>query len=78
MTKPTILFWDGEKVIEYFGETHADSIRGTNYLNHTAVDLTHTGTTGRYGYYGHQGWEHLPLNEFPPEFRANLLLLGII
>lgn len=31
----------------------------------------------RYGEYVPGGWHHIPLKEFPPEFRMHLLLMGV-
>ena len=79
MSKPTILFWDGEKVIEYFGENHAEAVAMTVYTGMPAVDLKYpVGTSGRTGiYHPTTGWEGCGTQELPSKFRANLLLLGI-
>jgi hypothetical protein len=40
------------------------------------VDTHYTGQL-RYGKYHDLSWESIPLEDFPPEFRLNLLLLGV-
>ena len=32
---------------------------------------------GRYGIFTEKGWEEIPLESFPPEFRTHLLLMGV-
>lgn len=45
------------------------------------VDTHRTDPSGRYGEFknipGQFGWKHIPLEQFPPEFRMRLLLLGV-
>lgn len=40
------------------------------------VDLDYVGNL-RYGKYHETSWESIPLENFPAEFRLNLLLLGV-
>lgn len=40
------------------------------------VDAFSRSVRNRYGRFN-QGWEHVPLEEFPKEFRVHLLLLGV-
>ena len=49
---------------------------------HQILDLFCMDTTcevnyGRHGMFTATGWEEIPFNEFPPEFRMHLLLLGV-
>lgn len=44
------------------------------------VDTWYPGPQARYGRFNKEEastWEHVPLEDFPPEFRATLLLLGV-
>ena len=76
MTSP-IYFWKDNKVHIYQGGDSAESIRGTQFTYCYAVDSANAAVDMRYGKYTKGGWEHVPLDKFPPEFRTALLLLGI-
>lgn len=55
------------------------------YLYCYCLDTNALGDEDRYGMFSHEGggwvartqWEHRPIESFPPEFRASLLLLGV-
>ena len=55
------------------------------YLYCPCVDTHATDSRGRYGVFVHADagwlakvrWDCLPMDSFPPEFRAHLLLLGV-
>ena len=73
----TIYFWKDEQVHTYQGNNTGESIRGTQFTNCYAVDSVNAVADMRYGKYLKTGWKHIPLDEFPKQFRTTLLLLGI-
>ena len=73
----TIYFWKNEQLHTYQGYSDADSIRSTQFIDCYAVDSSNAAANMRYGNYTWDGWRHVPLEKFPPEFRTALLLLGI-
>ena len=73
----TIYFWKNEQLHTYEGDNDAASIRTAKFTNCYAVDSVNAVVDMRYGKYTKDGWEHIPLDEFPKQFRTNLLLLGI-
>ena len=72
-----IYFWKNEQLHTYQGDSDTDSIKDTQFMECYGVDSSNAATSMRYGKYTKNGWKHIPLDEFPKEFRANLLLLGI-
>lgn len=65
-------FWTGVAVQPMkTGELTADTIGW-------CVDTKYTAAFNRYGKYNSFQWEHIPLEDFPAEFRMHLLLLGVI
>ena len=73
-----IYFWKDEQLHTYQGDSDTDSIRDTQFMDCYVVDPIHATANWRYGKYTKDGWRHVPLDEFPKEFRTHLLLLGII
>ena len=73
----TIYFWKNEQLHTYQGASDTGSISRTQFTNCYAVDSANTAVNMRYGKYTKGGWKHIPLDEFPPEFRTALLLLGV-
>ena len=73
----TIYFWKNEQLHTYEGDNDPDSIRAAKFTDCYAVDSGYEKETMRYGKYTKDGWKHVPLEEFPKEFRTSLLLLGI-
>ena len=72
-----IYFWKGGQVCKYHGHTDAESIEDTEFTACFAVDTACIGEM-RYGIYTRRsGWYHIPLEQFPKEFRTHLLLLGV-
>ena len=75
MTHSNIYFWTGAQVqvITAHDKVPLDS------FNQYCVDDAYScdAPTGRYGKFGHSGWEPQPLENFPKEFRMHLLLLGV-
>jgi hypothetical protein len=67
-----LYYWDGEKVIEARDWQQ-------KYKNCFSVDIAFETTTpeSRYGKDTGDLWEHIPFSDFPPEFKLQLLLLGI-
>lgn len=72
----TIYFWKGKRVHIYEGDNHGESIRNTEFIDCYAIDSNEIENM-RYGKYLKTGWKHIPLEEFPKEFRTHLFLLGI-
>ena len=72
----TIYFWKDKRVHIYQGDNHGDSIRNTEFIACYAIDTNEIANM-RYGKYFKTGWKHIPLEEFPKEFRTVLLLLGV-
>ena len=73
----TIYFWKDEQLHTYQGDSDTDSIRDTQFMECYAVDSSRAESSMRYGKYVKGMWRHVPLDEFPPEFRTALLHLGI-
>ena len=73
----TIYFWKNKQLHTYQGYSDTDSIKDTQFTNCYAVDSANAAVDMRYGKYLKTGWKHVPLNEFPKQFRTTLLLLGI-
>ena len=73
----TIYFWKNKQLHTYQGYSDTDSIRDTQFMDCYAVDSDCAAVTMRFGKYTWDGWRHVPLNEFPKQFRTVLLLLGI-
>lgn len=72
-----IYFWKDGQVCKYHGHTDSESIKDTEFLDCFAVDTVCTEEM-RYGMYKRRsGWNHIPLEKFPKEFRTHLLLLGV-
>jgi len=65
-----IYYWDGQVVkVDYHGISSFDK-----YLVDTEYEIPNQ----RYGMFmRHGGWRPIPIEEFPPEFRVHLLLLGV-
>lgn len=74
MNSPTAYAWTGTEVLAL--ET-VYGIDRTPLFNRPIVDLTEEAPPMRYGTFGATGWSPIPLDRFPPEFRVQLLLLGI-
>ena len=73
----SIYFWKDEHLHTYQGDSDTDSIRDTQFMDCYAVDPGYAAVTMRFGKYTEDGWRHVPLEDFPKEFRTHLLLLGI-
>ena len=73
----TIYFWKDKQLHTYQGDNTGETIRTTKFTNCYAVDSANAAVDMRYGKYLKTGWKHVPLNEFPKQFRTTLLLLGI-
>ena len=73
----TIYFWKDEQLYTYQGYSDVGSIRNTQFMYCYAVDSASAAVDMRYGKYVKGMWRHVPLDEFPPEFRTALLHLGI-
>ena len=74
---PTIYFWKNEQLHPYQGDSDTGSIKDTQFMECYAVDSSRAYPSTRYGKYKWDGWRHVPLKDFPKEFRTHLLLLGI-
>ena len=53
-------------------------LKAQGLTEHLTVDPNHTDPKYRYGQYhgADESWRHIPLEDFPKEFRMHLLLLG--
>lgn len=87
-----IYFWVDDKVVEYEGSRYCSDMLDSPYVDHYCVDdtLDDIADEGRYGKYTlvsdidefepydvYIQWIPIPKKDFPPEFRMNLMLLGI-
>lgn len=72
----TIYFWKNNQTHIYKGHSDVKSIKRTDFMNCVAVDLECIEEM-RHGKYTELGWEHIPIHQFPKEFRTHLLLLGV-
>lgn len=74
-------FWDYPNVVVVgFAITANDA---TPYMNMYCVDTFNKEDQWRYGLYKYNPvldspqWRHIPFDQFPKDFRAHLLLLGV-
>lgn len=62
----------------YKGKVFTSNVDGRTKTGKLTVDTGYDQPNHRYGRYSHsKGWEHIPFSQFPTEFKAHLLLLGI-
>lgn len=73
----TAYFWKDGKVVEYTDFTESSRVRRAALGKLFCVDMTATTPVLKYGMYSDYGWKHVPLSEFPKEFLAMLLIMGI-
>ena len=70
-----LYYWiDGQVVIKSWGKS------GSVIREAYCVDDDDFDATNRYGMFNGPkvgGWKHIPIEEFPKEFRVHLLLLGV-
>ena len=75
---PTAYFWREGQLVEYFGDTLVNKVARAGLSDLYAVDLTAPSPIGKFGMYETRStWRHIPLEKFPADFRATLLLLGV-
>lgn len=75
---PTAYFWREGQLIEFYGDTSVYTVAKAGLSDLYAVDLTTPLPIGKFGMYkARSAWRHIPLEKFPADFRATLLLLGI-
>ena len=72
MNVGTEYYWSNGEVVTLNEDTSP-----WEYKNCFSLDTTTEMTHHRYGKYTDQGWKHFPLEEFPPEFKLSLVLLGV-
>ncbi len=74
MNNDKLYFWfNGEVFIKAWGDSTVEIIREVPCL-----DTSDLPGEGRYGMFREGGvWADMTLDEFPPEFRVHLLLLGV-
>ena len=72
-----IYFWKDGELHEYFGRNDPESVHYANFNNCFCLDASCQAENLRYGKYTGAGWRHFPPEQFPKEFRMNLLLLGV-
>lgn len=65
-----LYFWDGSKIIKVI----EDDVRP--YRNMPCLDTWGMNDRYRYGTFTLEGWKHLPFEQFPPEFKMALMLIG--
>lgn len=71
-------FWDGKKVRSFGEQFFMATAEKHHQLGRFCVDGFRTDPEMRYGKFGQNtSWEHVPIEQFPKEFRAHLLLLGV-
>ena len=77
MIDKNICYWDGIKPVlsKVYSEMLMEDMQP--FLGKYCVDLRFTEPTSRYGSYIDLRWQHIPLSDFPNEFRVALLLLEI-
>lgn len=81
---PTSYFWDksNNKALEHFGGTSTEDVPEM-FWGKFCVDVTEASPSRRYGEYIKRNgpwdgdWKPLSLEDFPKEFRVQLLLLGV-
>jgi hypothetical protein len=84
----SVYFWKNDQVVivHRFLTVHDfEESFMLKYLYCPCVDTHAIDLEGRYGAFIHAGpgwldkilWDYLPMDAFPPEFRAHLLLLGV-
>lgn len=77
-------FWDGEQVLENdIGKTGivtGPQLMKNGYANLFCLDAYAASDQSRYGRFRSPvgTWEHVPLNQFPKEFRLHLMIRGLI
>lgn len=72
-------FWKDGNVLVTEQVLAEEAIR-YNYTDLLCVDACRTDPESRYGVFKNapqRGWKHVPLENFPKEFRMHLLLLGV-
>lgn len=74
MNRSSIYYWRNNEVVE-MDSTHRVITDGLLHL--PCADARFEDSLNRYGEFNATGWVHIPIEKFPPEFRAHLLLLGV-
>lgn len=73
-------FWKDGKVTILDGQAFASGVASLGLMNQYCVDMFNTTDAmrfGRFEYIG--GWKHVPLIDFPKEFRLWILInLGVV
>lgn len=76
MTTNMGYYWDNDQVVEI--DLEKVTLSDNDYLDKYMVDDRFIKPSQRYGIFSTvSGWRVVPLERFPPEFRAHLLLLGV-
>jgi hypothetical protein len=75
MNHHTYYFWSGSRVLGV--DTISTAFARDAVVNLLCLDTSCSEPTQRYGRLTNHGWQYVPLESFPKEFRTNLLLLGV-
>lgn len=73
----TAYFWKNGQVVPFSDSTGATRVRDAGLSELYCVDVSATFNITRYGMYRSDGWHHIPLNTYPKEFLAMLLIMGV-
>lgn len=68
-------YWKNGSVVET--DWDDSFIVAGDYVDCFCIDGRCLDTRSRYGMFSDNRWKHIPLDQFPPEFRTHLLLLGV-
>ena len=76
--KPTAYFWKEGKVVEFDAYSYVDNIRKAKLEGMYCVDVMEIEASQRYGmFHPVECWVSVPLEQFPKEFLAALLLMEV-
>ena len=73
----TAYFWKDGQVVSYSNFTGTPEIRRAGLSGLYCVDVTTLTPEMRYGKYTIDGWSYIPLKDFPKEFLAMLMIMGV-
>jgi hypothetical protein len=71
MNNDPYFYWYEGKVVR------TSDLNSRDHHGLLCVDTSSTDPRERYGKFDHMGWRHVRLQNFPKEFQAHLLLLGV-
>lgn len=75
IVKGDLVYWKDSKVNVIHDKDITKQTWETIYECY-CIDTDYLDNKSRYGKYNN-GWHHIPFEDFPPEFKATLLIMGI-